>query len=123
MSVSIKDIAIEVCKVADAKRGSNIVLMDLTENTSIADYFVIASVSNPKQGEAIVDEIERVLYKDYDIEISHKEGYRQSDWILLDFLDVVVHIFVKDARTFYDIERLWKDSKNIDISEHIIEED
>ena len=123
MQKSIQDIAIEMCKVADMKRGTDIVLMDLTKNTSIADYFLIVTANNMKQGSAIIEEIERVVYKEYNLEVNHKEGNRDSDWVLLDFLDIVIHIFVKDARGFYDIERLWKDSKTIDISDVLVKED
>lgn len=119
---SIKDIAIEICKVADSKRGRDIVLMDLTKNTTIADYFVIVTTNNAKQAEAITDEIERIMYKEYNLEKNHKEGSRDSDWVLLDFFDIVIHVFAKEARGFYDIERLWKDSATVDIGEHIIEE-
>lgn len=84
-------------------------LLDLKKLTSFADYFVICSADSDVQVKAIADEIEKSL-RDEGIKVWHKEGYRALKWVLLDYVDVVVHIFQKNAREFYNIEKLWGDA-------------
>ncbi len=93
---------------AEAKKASDVSVLELDKASSgFTDYFVICSGSNPRQIQAISDEVEQRLSK-AGLHPSHIEGYRQADWVLLDYVDFVVHIFSEKARNYYDLERLWK---------------
>jgi ribosome-associated protein len=103
-------------KVTDlifSKKGSDVKVLDLRTLTTIADYFVICSADSDTQVRAIADEIDKKLHEE-GIRLWHKEGYRSSNWILLDYVDVVVHVFKKSVREFYNLERLWGDAPLID---------
>jgi ribosome-associated protein len=89
----------------------NVLEMDKT-SPAFTDYFVICSGSNPRQIQAIADEIEERLEKEA-LRPAHVEGYNQAEWVLLDYVDFVVHIFSESARKFYDLERLWKSARRL----------
>lgn len=89
------------------KKASDIEVMDVAEQTSLAEYFVIASCQSTTQVRACADEVEEKL-KEAGEEMLHSEGYRGGAWILLDYGDVVVHVMQEETREFYDIERLWQ---------------
>ena len=96
------------------KKGEDIRLIDISGVTVIADYFIIASGSNPNQVQALVDNVEEQMYKaGYDD--PRVEGYNTASWVLLDYNDVIVHVFSQDDRLFYDLERIWRDGKEIDV--------
>ena len=96
-------------KAIDDKKGFDTAVLDVSQKTSIADYFVIASGNSSNQAVAIADEIEDKMSKaGYDI-LNIKEGYRSARWIILDYADVIVHVFHKEERDYYDLERLWKE--------------
>jgi ribosome-associated protein len=97
---------------ADSRKAFQIKVLDLRDVTTFTDYFVICSVSNPRQGQAVCDEIEKGLKEMGDPPVSI-EGYDKGDWILMDFGDFLVHIFLESARSFYDLERLWRHAKVI----------
>jgi ribosome-associated protein len=97
-------------ELADSRKAFGIKVLDLTDVTTFTDYFVICSVSNPRQGQAVCDEIEKGLKEAGDPPISI-EGYEKADWVLIDFGDFLVHIFSETARSFYDLERLWRHAK------------
>lgn len=97
-------------------KGQNIRLIKIRDISSIADYFVVASGSSKTQVKALADEVESRL-DDAGVGVSHIEGYRSDTWILLDYVDVVVHVFSDEARDYYDLERLWQDGEEIDISD------
>lgn len=94
------------------KKGENAVILDMEPVTTLADYFVIVSAKNYKQGQSIANEIE-----DKGVELGltvlHREGYREGEWILLDFGDIVCHVFTGEARTFYGLEDLWNDAARV----------
>lgn len=98
----------------DDKQGEDIRVLDLKGISSICDYFVIASGSSVRQVKSISDEIEDQLSK-VEVHPRHKEGYNAGRWVLLDYGDIVVHVFHEEDRLFYDIERIWKDAKNVNI--------
>jgi ribosome-associated protein len=99
---------------AEAKKAENVTILELDKASgSFTDYFVICSGSNPRQIQAISDEVEEQLRKAGD-RPAHVEGYNQAEWVLLDYVDFVVHIFSDKARAFYDLERLWKSAKHLD---------
>ena len=92
------------------KKGSDVKSISLNGITTIADYFVLCSADSDVQVKAISDHIERSL-KDEGIRLWHKEGYLALNWVLLDYVDVVVHIFKKESRDFYALEKLWGDAE------------
>lgn len=100
-------------KALDDKLGIDISVLDIREVSVIADYFVIASGSNSNQLKAMADEVEEQLFK-AGFKLNHSEGFQSKVWILLDFGDIVVHLFDKENRDFYNIERIWGDAKFID---------
>jgi ribosome-associated protein len=100
-------------KVADDYRGLDTQVLDLTEITPIVDFFVITSATNRRQMHAIADEASRALKADGSVPLG-TEGYESSAWILEDHGDVVLHIFSPEARSIYDLERLWADAPRID---------
>ena len=104
------------CKALDEKKALDIKVIDIHEVSVIADYFVIASGSNLNQVQAMVDNVQEELFK-AGYEMKQMEGYREGNWILLDFGDIIIHIFDKENRLFYDLERIWKDGKEVSIEE------
>lgn len=96
------------------KKGNDIVMMDMQDvNATISDYFVICHADSPSQVSAIAKSVEEEVYKALDQEPWKKEGHENGEWILLDFVDVVVHIFRTEKRHFYGIEELWGDAEAI----------
>lgn len=106
----------KIVKTLDRKKAQDITLLKIEELTALSDYFVIASASSTTQLKALAGEIEFELDKD-GIKPMHIEGYDSASWILLDYNGVVVHLFLKDSRMFYSLERLWSDATVVDISE------
>ena len=104
-----KDFARRIVELILSKKGYDIKILDLRELTPIADFFVLASADSHIQVKAIADEIDDKLRK-IGIKCYFKEGYDAANWILLDYFDVVVHIFKSDARDFYNLEKLWGDA-------------
>lgn len=95
-------------KALDDKLAEDIEVLDVAEQTSLAEYFVIASCPSTTQVRACADEVEEQL-EEAGEELLHSEGYRGGEWILLDYGDVVVHVMYAETRNFYDIERLWSE--------------
>lgn len=104
---------------ASEKKAFDITALDLREVTSFAEFFVIASGSNQRQVQAISDEIDEQLKKQLQMRPIRIEGYNSAEWILLDYGDFIVHIFEQKAREFYDLERLWRDAKKVEIPKEI----
>ena len=98
------------------KKGDNIKIIDISEISPIADYFIIADGANQNQLQAMCDAVEEELYK-ADCKLKQTEGNRNSTWILMDFGDVIVHVFSKEDRLFYDLERIWTDGKEVSVDE------
>ena len=104
-------------KIADLifnKKGYDVRIIDLRSLTTFSDFFVICSADSDTQVKAIADEIDKSL-RDEGIKCWHKEGYMALSWVLLDYVDVVVHVFKKDAREFYNIEKLWGDAPIVEV--------
>ena len=104
---------------ASEKKAFGIVALDLREIASFTEFFIICSGSNSRQVQAISDEINERLKKDLSARAVRIEGYRGAEWVLLDYGDFVVHIFEKEARDFYDLERLWRDAKKVELPEEV----
>jgi len=105
-------------EAAAEKKAINSVVLDLREIASFTDYFVITSGTNERQVQAISDEIVETLKK-AGTAAARVEGYKTAEWILLDYGDFVVHVFDEKARTFYDLERLWRESKRVELPREI----
>jgi ribosome-associated protein len=98
---------------AESKKARDVKVLDLREVTSFTDYFVICSSASARQGKAIADEIGKALKKIGELPVS-AEGYDSGDWILLDYGDFIVHIFSETARSYYDLERLWRHARSVE---------
>ncbi len=107
-----KEIALRAAHALDSKKGQEIQVLETTDLTTLADYFVICTAQSTTQAKALSDACEKAL-KDAGQPPHHIEGHRNNSWILLDFSCVVVHIFLEDARKFYDLERLWRDARPV----------
>ena len=111
-----KEIAFAAVKALDSKKGQDIKVLETGHLTTLADYFVLCSATSTTQIKALADVCEKML-KDAGEPPHHVEGHRGGTWILLDFSSVVVHLFMDEARQFYDLERLWKDAAEVDLSD------
>ncbi|MGN0682739.1 MAG: ribosome silencing factor [Oscillospiraceae bacterium] len=109
-----------VVKALDSKKAEEISALKVGDLTILANYFVIASATSTTQVKALADEVEYQMQQK-GITPKSVEGVQSRDWIVLDYIDVVVHVFHKEARDFYQLERLWADGEKIDISDIIAE--
>lgn len=100
-------------KILDEKKGVNIRTIDISGLSILADYFIIASGNSKTQVQALADHVEGTLGKE-GIHSRQIEGYDAANWVLLDYGSVVVHIFYKEDRMFYDLDRIWKDAKAVE---------
>ena len=98
----------------EEKKGEDISVIDISGVSVMADYFIIAHGSNELQVRALVESVEEALER-AGYERKQREGTHKGGWILLDFTDIIIHIFDKENRLFYDLERIWRDGKSIDI--------
>ncbi len=101
-------------RAAESKKATDIRILDLTGITSFTDYFVICTGANARQIQAISDEIGLQMKKHGELPIS-VEGYQQAEWVLADYGDLLVHIFSPKSREYYDLERLWRNAKAVEI--------
>jgi len=107
----------DAVQAAEAKKAEDIAVLEMDKASgAFTDYFVICSGSNPRQIQAISDEVEERLGK-AGVRPTHVEGYSQAEWVLLDYVDFVVHVFSPKARNFYNLERLWKSAKRYEPTE------
>ena len=107
-----KELAKIAVKALDDKKGEDITFIDISEVSVVADYFIIAGGSNRSQIQAMADNVDECLSRNGG-NLKQIEGYDAGNWVLLDFQDVIVHIFDRDNRLFYDLERIWRDGKLI----------
>ena len=107
----------KIVKALDDKKANDIEVIKINELTIVADYFVIATANSNTHIRSLADEVEYQL-EEAGIKLDHAEG-RATGWVLLEFEGVVVHIFLEDARSYYNLERLWEDGTKIDISQFI----
>jgi ribosome-associated protein len=101
-------------RAAESKKATDLKVLDLTGVTSFADYFVICTGSNPKQVQAITDEIGLQLKQVGELPNS-MEGYNQAEWVLVDYGDLLIHVFSTKAREYYGLERLWRNARTVEI--------
>lgn len=109
----------KVTEIIFTKKGYDVKILDLRELTTFADYFVICSADSDVQVKAIADEVDNELRRE-GIKPNHSEGYNALQWILIDYFDVIVHVFHKDAREYYNLEKLWGDAPVISVEDKII---
>ncbi|MFQ9515419.1 MAG: ribosome silencing factor [Eubacterium sp.] len=110
----------EMAKIAfnalEDKKGIDITVIDISNISVIADYFIIAGGNNENQVKALADNVEEEFAK-AEISPKHMEGYNNANWILMDFNDIIVHVFNEDDRLFYDLERIWRDGQIVNVKE------
>lgn len=111
-----KEIARIAWNALNDKKGEDIKIIDITGISVLADYFIIANGTNDSQVNALVDNVEEELHK-AGYPLKQREGRASGSWVLLDFGDIIVHVFDKENRLFYDLERIWKDGKVTDIAD------
>ena len=111
-----KKMAKLICDELADKKGEDIKIINISEVTVLADYFIIASGTNRSQVQAMADNVEEMLGK-AGFEPKQIEGYQNANWILMDYRDVIVHIFDRENRLFYDLERIWRDGKSMTLEE------
>ena len=112
--MELKEIVKKIYNIIEDKKGDDIKVIDISKVSSIADYFIIASANNINQVQAISDEIDFVLGKE-GILPKAVEGNQNATWMLLDYRDIVVHIFLREDRAFYDLDRIWRDGIEVEI--------
>lgn len=116
MKNQLKDQSKEMAKLAymalDEKKAEDITVLEIGDISIIADYFIIANGTNSSQVQALVDNVQEVLGKN-GYNAKRVEGVRSTNWVLIDYGDVVVHVFSKEDRLFYDLERIWRDGKKV----------
>lgn len=107
-----RELAIAAARAAAGKKASDVLILEVRDLIVITDYFVIASGATDRQVRAIVEEVERTLTA-AGLRPVRREGEREGRWVLLDFVDVVVHVFAQEERDYYELERLWKDAPQV----------
>ncbi|NMB80200.1 MAG: ribosome silencing factor [Ignavibacteria bacterium] len=107
-----------IAELIKNKKGFEIKILDLRKLSTIADFFVICSADSERQVKAIADEIEDKL-SEQRIKCSNREGYETMNWVLLDYFDVIVHVFKTEARNYYNLEKFWGDAPVIEVKDDI----
>ena len=110
--------AISLAKCLDKKQAKDIILLDISQKTTIADFFIIVTGKNLRHSKSLADDVEEEAAK-LGIIVKSKEGHSTGEWILVDFGDIIVHIFTEYTRMYYSLERLWHGAKNIDIDKEL----
>lgn len=100
-------------RAAESKKALNVKVLDLRPVTSMADFFVLCTGTNQRQNQAIADEVTQQMKEDAGERPISVEGYENAEWVLMDYGDVIVHVFSEQARSYYDLERLWRDAKPV----------
>ena len=113
---TIKELVKNIVEALEDKKAEDIHIIDIQEVSSIADYFIIASGTNKNQVQALVDNVDETLGR-AGYEAKQMEGYATANWVLLDYSDIIVHVFDSENRLFYDLERIWRDGKQVDPEE------
>lgn len=118
--ITSKEMAEIAVKALDDKKGRNIKVLKTKDLTVLADYFIICTATSSTHIKTLSDEVERLLEENGEVSL-RREGYRDGGWVIVDFGCVVVHLFTKEVREFYALERLWGDAQEMDIGAIIIE--
>lgn len=110
-----------IIRTLDSKRGEDIQAIKISDLTILADYFVIVNGTSNTHARTLADEVEFRLSQE-GIEPERREADTGNTWIILDYADIIIHVFYKEARNFYQLERLWADGEQVDISDYIVKE-
>ena len=108
-----KEKCLTICNILSSKKAGNIVYIDVAEKTSLCDYFIVCSGRSTTQVKALAENLEEKLEKEHGEIPRRKEGVREGRWAVVDYADVIVHIFSDEERDFYNLARLWENGKNI----------
>lgn len=108
--------ALTAYQALDEKKGGDIRMIDISGISVIADYFVIATGQSSSQVDALVDNVEEQMHKN-GFSLNQREGHGHGTWVLLDYGDIIVHIFDSENRSFYNLERVWSDGKNVEVED------
>lgn len=114
MNLQAIDKAKLLAKAADERKALELLALDMRELTTSTDYFIVCTANTANHARGIADAVEEAM-DEANIPFLHKEGYRNGEWILLDYGDCIVHIFTPDARDYYSLERLWADAPVVDV--------
>ena len=113
MSLEIRQQVALAVKAIEAKKGENVAILEMDRSSgAFTDYFILCSGTNPRQIQAIADDVQKQL-SDVGQRPNSVEGYNQAEWVLVDYVDFVLHVFSERARQFYDLERLWKSARRL----------
>ena len=115
-NIDSKTLAIEIAKILDKKKAQDVRVLKVDSLTVLTDYFVIATAANSRQVDAIIDEIEDKLREEASIKPTHREMSADGSWSLLDYGNIVVHVFMPETREYYRLEALWNDAPVIDLA-------
>ena len=111
-----KEVAALAAKALDDRKGVDVTLLEITDVTTIADYFLICTCTSSTHVKSLCDAVEEAMDKAGEPAL-RREGHRSGTWVLLDYGCLVVHVFTEETRQFYDLERLWSDAKRVDLGE------
>ena len=114
---------LEAAEAASSKKAERIVILDVSELLVITDHFLVCNGGNERQVRTIADEVERRLLETHKVKPFRREGQREGRWILLDYVDFVVHVFGPEERDYYDLERLWSDAPRVPFEDGPVGED
>ena len=112
--INSEKLALDIAKILDTKKARDVKVIKVTEKTVIADYFVIAAGNSSTQVKSLADEVEYVLSQQQNINPTNVEGRGLGNWILIDYDNVIVHVFSNQAREFYNLEKLWAEGEQIE---------
>lgn len=115
LETKIKEMALLAVQALEDKKAEDVCVIDISEVSIVADYFIIAGGNNKSQIQALSDAVEEKLGK-AGYPLRQIEGYQNANWVLLDFGDIIIHIFDRENRLFYDLERIWQDGKKVDLT-------
>ena len=119
--MTANEIALTAVKALDSKKGQDIKCLETGHLTTLADYFVLCTATSTTQVKAMSDACEEAMEQQGET-VHHIEGHRDGAWLLMDFSCVIVHVFTDEARKFYDLERLWADAQEVDLSDILVKE-
>lgn len=106
-------LSLQIAELLDEKKGESIVILDLRGRSNLTDFVIIATGRNERHASALADHVEKSLHEQ-GVKLHHKEGQRTGDWVVLDYLQIIVHIFNEDKRHYYNLERLWSDAPRLE---------
>lgn len=111
--MTAKELTLAICKALSDKKGNDLVYIDVEKKTSLCNYFVLVSGNSSTQVKSLAEHVEEQMEKLYDLAPTRLEGVHDGRWAVLDYGDVIVHIFSEEAREFYRLERLWEEDGNL----------